>query len=223
MLNGIETADGLRLERRKSLAEQISDTLVEAIGLGMIKPGARVVETEIAARFEVSRVPVREALKILSTQGILEGESHRGLYVMAVDDVAIEQICSARLAVESLAIDAIVSSPERLAELDAALTMRIGALEAEIARKDLIAINREDLAFHSEICLLSGNKIAWTLWQAISRHVRIVFGREILSEKAIVTMVAEHQALKAAILSADREVIYPTLRQHIFRKVSDIG
>lgn len=82
----------LTLQRRKNLAEQISDTLVEAIGLGVLKPSERIVEAEIAARFKVSRVPVREALKILVTQGILEGEPHKGLHVIAIDETMLDRI-----------------------------------------------------------------------------------------------------------------------------------
>ena len=90
----------LTFERRKSLADQVADTLVEAIGLGLLQPGERMVETEIAARFNVSRVPVREALKILATQGILQGEPHRGLYVIEVDDLVLDQVIAGAAVIE---------------------------------------------------------------------------------------------------------------------------
>jgi DNA-binding GntR family transcriptional regulator len=208
----------LTLERRKSLAEQISDTLVEAIGLGVLQPGERIVESEIAARFRVSRVPVREALKILVTQGILEGESHKGLRVMAIDDAIIGRICEARLAVESIAVQTLLREPDRLRELGPTLDRRIAQIATEIRREDLTAVNRADLGFHSDLCLASGNKIVWTLWQALSRHVWIVFGHEILTESALATMVEEHEELKAALLSGEPSRAIGALRAHIFRQ-----
>ena len=190
----------LTLQRRKNLAEQISDTLVEAIGLGVLKPSERIVEAEIAARFKVSRVPVREALKILVTQGILEGEPHKGLHVIAIDETMLDRICEARLAVEVIAVKTLMSAPELMAQLDESLDQRIADMATQVSRNDLTGVNEADIAFHADLCLISNNRIVWTLWQAIARHVWIVFGREILSEKAISNIVQEHEELRVAIL-----------------------
>jgi DNA-binding GntR family transcriptional regulator len=208
----------LTLQRRKNLAEQISDTLVEAIGLGVLKPSERIVEAEIAARFKVSRVPVREALKILVTQGILEGEPHKGLHVIAVDETMIDRICEARLAVEVIAVRTLMAAPELMAQLDESLDQRIAEMATQVSRNDLTGINQADIAFHADICLISNNRIVWTLWQAIARHVWIVFGREILSDKAVSNIVQEHQELRAAILSGDEERGVRALQEHIFRQ-----
>jgi DNA-binding GntR family transcriptional regulator len=209
---------GLTLQRRKSLAEQISDTLVEAIGLGVIKPSERIVESDIATRFNVSRVPVREALKILVTQGILEGEAHKGLRVIAIDETMIDRICEARLAVEAIAVRTLAREPHRMAQLAASLGPRIAAMATEVQHNDLTGVNRADLAFHSDLCLVSGNGIVWTLWQAIARHVWIVFGREILTEKAMANIVQEHEELQADILSGNEERGISALQEHIFRQ-----
>lgn len=215
---GSAAKPGLTLQRRKSLAEQISDTLVEAIGLGVLKPSERIVEAEIAARFKVSRVPVREALKILVTQGILEGEPHKGLHVIAIDETMIDRICEARLAVEIIAVKTLMAAPELLVELRDSLDMRIADMAREVRREDLTGVNQADLAFHSDLCLVSGNRIVWTLWQAIARHVWIVFGREILSEKSVSNIVQEHEELKAAILSGHVDLAVRALQDHIFRQ-----
>jgi DNA-binding GntR family transcriptional regulator len=219
----IDLSRELTLERRKSLAGQISDKLVEAIGLGVLQPGERIVEADIATRFKVSRVPVREALKILVTQGILEGESHRGLRVMAIDDTTINRICEARLAIESIAVHTLLGAPERLSELGPILDRRIAQIATELRRQDLTAVNRADLGFHSDLCLMSDNKIVWTLWQALSRHVWIVFGHEVLTDSALATMVEEHEELKAALASGERVRALEALRAHIFRQRPDFA
>lgn len=208
----------LTLQRRKNLAEQISDTLVEAIGLGVLKPSERIVEAEIAARFKVSRVPVREALKILVTQGILEGEPHKGLHVIAIDETMIDRICEARLAVEVIAVKTLMAAPELMVELDESLDQRIADMATQVSRNDLTGVNQADIAFHADLCLISKNRIVWTLWQAIARHVWIVFGREILSDKAISNIVQEHEELRAAILSGEEERGVHALQEHIFRQ-----
>jgi DNA-binding GntR family transcriptional regulator len=208
----------LTFERRKNLAEQVADTLVEAIGLGLLQPGERMLETEIASRFNVSRVPVREAFKILTTQGILRGEPHRGLSVIEVDDKVIDEICEARVAVETLAVRSLRADPDRLDRLAEALSAKIRVMAARIRAGDLVGINHADIDFHRQICELSGNGIATTLWHAIARHIWIVFGREIRSETSLADMVAQHERLARAVTSGSDAVATAEVESHILRR-----
>lgn len=205
-------------ERRKSLAEQVADNLVEAIGLGNLAPGERILETEIAARLKVSRVPVREAFKILATQGILQGEPHRGLSVIDVNEKVINEICDARVAVETLALRSLRADSERIGKLAVALSSKIAILAQMIRVGDLVAINHADIDFHRQLCELSGNRIATTLWQAIARHIWIVFGWEIRSETSISRMVEQHERLARALTSDSDTKAEEELIQHIRRR-----
>ena len=205
-------------ERRKSLAEQVADNLVEAIGLGNLAPGERILETEIAARLKVSRVPVREAFKILATQGILQGEPHRGLSVIEVNEKVINEICDARIAVETLAVRSLRADPERVGRLATVLSGKIAVLAQKIRVGDLIAINHADIDFHRQLCELSGNRIATTLWQAIARHIWIVFGWEIRSETSISRMVEQHERLARALTSDSDSKAEDELIHHIRRR-----
>ncbi len=208
---------GLSFERQRSLAEQIADAIVEAISLGIFKPGERIVETEIATRFKVSRVPVREALKILETQGILQGEPHRGLRVIPIDDTLIDQIREARLAIELIAVRAVKENAAVLPELSAALSRRIDAIRSQARAGELGGVNVADTGFHADICRLSGNRIIWTLWESIARHVAIVFGREILSEASLANIADQHEDLRRAIIDGTLDDAMSELELHILR------
>ena len=207
----------LALERPSSLADRVCDMLVEAISLGRLRSGERIVEADIARRFQVSRVPVREAFKILTTHGILEGATHRGVWVANFDEPAFERICEARLAVEAMALRALLAEPDRREQLDMSLEREIQAMAQAVARKDPIGVNRADLAFHSAVCRQSGHAIAFTLWQAIARHVRIVFGREILSETSLSAIVNQHQDLRRVIMTGAVDVAAAALQDHVLR------
>src|SRR5438876_287873 len=110
------------LPRAQSLAAQVADAIVDAIGAGTVAPGQRLVETDLARRLAVSRVPVREALKMLEAQGILVAAPHRGARVVEFDELKIDRICQVRVALERLALpDAIATfarQPQRLAVLE---------------------------------------------------------------------------------------------------------
>ena len=112
----------LGLQRAPSLAEQGAEAIVGGIASGALRSGQRLVESELAGTLQMSRVPLREALKILETQGIVESTPHRGTFIPPLDDVRIDQVCEARIALERIAIpDAVKNyrrSPERLSQLD---------------------------------------------------------------------------------------------------------
>ena len=70
-----------------------------------------------------------------------------------------------------------------MAQLDESLDQRIADMATQVSRNDLTGVNEADIAFHADLCLISNNRIVWTLWQAIARHVWIVFGRNIFPRK----------------------------------------
>ena len=70
---------------------------------GCARSRATAVELDLARQFAVSRVPLREAMKILEAQGILEREAHRGVRVVELDETRIDRICEVRAALEIIA------------------------------------------------------------------------------------------------------------------------
>ena len=157
------------------LAEAIADSVAEAVATGHLAPGERIVETALADKYGVSRVPVREALKVLATQGILVGGGHRGYRVASFSPEKIEQVFEVRLELETILLRDAVGNWRRrgagVGELDAVIeTMRTAARAG-----DLRGMLRADLEFHRAICRAAGNEIAAALWNAIARHVLIIF------------------------------------------------
>jgi DNA-binding transcriptional regulator YhcF (GntR family) len=106
----------------ESLASRIADRIVDAVAAGTLAPGQRLVEAEIAAALGVSRMPLREALKLLEAQGIVSVTPRRGSFVVPFDERRIGQICEARLALERLAlrraVPAFRADPGLLAETE---------------------------------------------------------------------------------------------------------
>jgi DNA-binding GntR family transcriptional regulator len=212
-----EYAPGLLMPRAPSLAEQVADAIVDGIAMGALQPGQRIIEVELAKQLQVSRVPVRESLKMLEAQGILETIPHRGARVAAFSETRIDQICAARVALERLAIrDAIVTyraNPARIGQLDAI----IARMEAAADRLDWVAVSKADLAFHREICAASGNGVVTTLWETLARHVMIVFGREIRDERDAARLGPQHRRLRDMLLDASLDELDAEIERHILR------
>jgi DNA-binding GntR family transcriptional regulator len=207
----------LGLQRAPSLAEQGAEAIVAGIASGALLPGQRLVESDLARTLQMSRVPLREALKILETQGIVESAPHRGTFIPALDDVRIDQVCAARIALERLAIpDAVKNyrqSPARLSELDRI----ISGMERAADHLAWMEVSQADLSFHREICQTSENAIVLTLWESLARHVLIVFGHEIRDEKEAKIMGPHHRRLRDLLADGDTETLLSEIEDHILR------
>jgi DNA-binding GntR family transcriptional regulator len=203
--------------RSPSLAEQVADSVVAGIADGTLAFGQRVLETELARALGVSRIPVREALKTLAAQGIVEMTPHRGARVNELDERRVDRVCEARVALERMAArdarGALRDNPEALGRLDEA----IRAMERCVREKDWAGVNRADLAFHRAVCLASGNDIVLTLWETLARHVCIILGREILAERERTGVVEHHQALRDLLLRGEEPEVRAGIAGHIMR------
>ncbi len=213
----VPSIPALSMARAQSLAEQAANAIVAGISAGALLPGQRIIETELASLLNMSRVPLREALKILEAQGILESVPHRGTRVATFDDLRVNQICQARIALERLALADAAPICKRDPMVLARLEQIIIDMERSAERLEWIEISKADLSFHREICRLSGNAIVATLWEALARHVLIVFGHEIRDERDAKVMGPQHRRLRDLLAKGDVKVLHREIEDHILR------
>jgi DNA-binding GntR family transcriptional regulator len=214
--------NGLRRPTRQSLASSIADSVAEAIAVRQLRPGERIVELALAERLGVSRVPVREALKVLHAQGIVTGGGHWGYRVADFDDETVRTIVDLRLVLEGILLRGAVRNWRRgegdLSGLRAALDrMRTAELLG-----DRPAALVADLDFHRAIGAAAGNNIAATLWEALARHVLIIFNRPDYHAESLGSIVRHHEDFLGLIAEAvergtpDAD-IERALRDHLLR------
>eukprot|EP01034_Spumella_vulgaris_P014277 gene14277-18225_t len=94
-------AKGIRPIAADSLSERVADQIVEAIGNGRLLAGQRLYEIEVAKQFAISRVPVREALLVLQSQGVLRSTPRRGTHVIDLDENWAREVYETRTALET--------------------------------------------------------------------------------------------------------------------------
>jgi DNA-binding GntR family transcriptional regulator len=205
------------LLRAQSLAAQVADFIVDAIAAGTIEFGQRLVETDLSRQLDVSRVPIREALKMLEAQGILDVAPHRGAYVVEFDNLKIDRICQARVALERLTMPDAVRNLQTHPEKLSALEDLIARMGREAAHHDWVQTSKADLDFHRRICLASGNEIVITLWEALARHILIVFGREVRTEQDGPRLIQQHNQIVQLIRDGDLTSLDRELVAHIMR------
>lgn len=198
----------------RTLVDQVVDAIVEATATGVFLPGDRVVEAEVARSLNVSRVPVREALRILESQGIVINERYRGMRLMDVSADRLEKILRVRNALETLAAEELLDRMETHPAVIAPLEEKVRELHEAVAQDDSYGVARLDTEFHRTLCHISGNDVLLQTWEPLSRQLTIIFGLSTL-QKEISAIAQEHDDMLAALKSGNREATKEAIRVHI--------
>ena len=161
----------LRPLERRVLRHEVLHGLRTRIVDGDIAPGTRLLEVPLATRLGVSRGPVREALRQLEQEGLVEFSPHRGAVVVGVPDDEIETMYGIRALLEATAFSRACRrvKPRDLEELETIVESMISASE----EADIERLTELDLAFHGRVVELSGLRYLRRLWTSIDGLVRL--------------------------------------------------
>jgi DNA-binding GntR family transcriptional regulator len=196
---------------RKSLSAQIRDELLIRIGDGSLAPGTRLIESRIAREFGVSSIPVREAIRELVAMGMLEHGHHKGGWIREVSIPETVQALQVRAALESLAARlAGASLQDRIIPLRAAARQIIEAA----GRRDFVAFQKANQAFHREIVEAAGNGILLRMWQTLAFEVRTKAIMDYIAVADPVLIAREHEAVVDAVAVGDLEKAAALLVSH---------
>ena len=214
-----------QLERPRSLREQVYDRLRAAILSGELAPGAPVIEAEIATTLGASRTPVREALRRLETEGMLEPRGARGSVVRELKRDEVECIFEIREALETLAarrasrrmnardltefarlvehMQKSVDDPSEMERLDTRFHDRILALAEGQRLKRMLGDLRADISPWRFIALATAARRQ----ASAEEHAAILDALRAKNEGAIVTTMAHHIVnTKRAVLAQSDNV-----------------
>ena len=139
----------------KQLWQAVADQLRDEILDGRLPAGSRLVETELAERFGVSRGPIRDALSELARAGLAVDLPRRGTFVPSLTEKDLAEVYVIRRAIEEAAVRLAV---EQATDEDiAAMYRALDATERAYGTDELAAAWDADMAFHRCYCRMSGN------------------------------------------------------------------
>ena len=196
--------------RPRTLVDHAVDAILSAAARGLILPGDRLVEPTLAANLGMSRVPVREALRILESQGVVTSAPYKGIRLMEISVERLHQVIDVRIVLETLAGRRAIEHRRNGRADIAALNGVVAELDAMRQRGDTYGFASADAAFHRMLCGLSDNPVLSTLWESIARQLTVIIGLSTMA-KAMATIVAEHRRLVAVfargnVLEWEREI-----------------
>ena len=197
------------------LSTRIADELRQAILTGELSPGERIRQEELAEQFGASRIPVREALRILVTDGLVNMVSNSGAWVSSLTQDECSEQYQIRERLEPLLLR--YNLPSLTAE---DLTRATDLVESMKNAPDLEAFMRLDREFHwitySRVQTTTLTDLIERLWNTTQPYRR-VFMQLVRSEGGIEVTHLEHELLLEAIKRGDSEEAESILRGHIRR------
>ncbi|MEL7164703.1 MAG: GntR family transcriptional regulator [Pseudomonadota bacterium] len=184
--------------------------ILEAIDIGTYRPGDRLVESELAERFGVSRTPVREALQRLETQSLLARDG-RSLIVASLDHNQMSELYVVRSELEALAagLAAQHATPEEVRILKEMVA------EDDKLISDPPALSRANRRFHKQVHLASHNRYLVQQLDLVYRTMALMATTSLAAEGRGEVAQDEHRQVVAAIEAKDSVTASDALRAHI--------
>jgi DNA-binding GntR family transcriptional regulator len=211
------TVQSVLQQERLPRAANLLDILRMAIYQGELTPGQRLIEAEIAVRYDASRGAVREALALLGNEGLVVRERNRGARVRPIALEEAIEIAEARAALEGLcaAKAAAVITARQRRELKALAPPMTEAVRAN----DIIGYNRTSQRVHGRIREIAGQATVSTLLDRLSNQgMRYQFQVSLLPGR-LAQSLQEHLAVIEAVCSRDPGLAEKTMREHLFSLV----
>jgi DNA-binding GntR family transcriptional regulator len=197
--------------RAESLASLVYESMRESILNGRFKRGQHLVEARLAGQFGVSRGPVREALRRLEEEFLVVERPRRGKFVRELDEKDLTDIYNVRLIIETASARL---SARRRANTSKLATY-VSAMEDAATRGALHELVEAELAFHAEICVLSGNAFLPSLFRVIASQVRLALEFDDEGYEDLGELAREHIPIVERINAGDERGAALVIQEHI--------
>ncbi len=198
--------------RRRPLHDEATERIRDMIVEGQLAAGEWINETELCQQLQISRTPLREALKVLAAEGLVELVPRRGAHVAQLSVREIVDLFEALAGVEGLAAEMAAlrmsgADLEKLRQLQRRIEQRHKA-------KDRLAYFHDNQELHESIVRFSGNSVLAEIHARLIARVRRARYQAILSEARWAAAVEEHALILSALESRDAKSAGELMRQH---------
>ena len=199
----------------RPLYEDVAEKLREQIFAHELAPGSWLDEQSLAAAFGISRTPMREAIKVLASEGLITTKMNKGAYVTEVDRRDLEQIFTVLSLLEGQAAKetAMKATEDQLTQLDN-LHHR---LEKAAADRDTGQFFEINVKFHELIQEIAGNKWMNGVIEDLRKVLKLQRRDSLSRNGRLMSSLIEHREILQAILKRDPQEAELAMRKHLAR------
>jgi DNA-binding GntR family transcriptional regulator len=195
----------------RPLRDKVAGELRRRIVDGVYAPGDRLTEDRLAEAFGVSRNPVREAIRVLESEGFVLAQPRRSVVVATLSAQDVQDLFDVRLALEPLA--ARLAAQRAGPAAGAALRELTVAAQAAAAARQLDRVAELNTQFHATVCGYSGNVLLRSMSEKLHARLQWVY-RQSAADR-VVHSWAEHDRLVVAIQAGDGEAAAAEAASHV--------
>ncbi len=204
----------LELEKRpKSLVEASVEAIREGIIRGELELGQALTEASLSQALGISKTPVREALSLLKSEGLVVSETHKGYKVFSMDQEQLVEFCELRFALESQALRYAVQ--RNSVALHETLESVLARMEVHQQSPDREAYLSLDTEFHRSFFLLSGNRFLLEHYDHINSMIETMRHYISHSDEATQASLEGHRKMARLIQTGPLEQAIHELEEHI--------
>lgn len=199
-----------------ALYQQVAERLREAIYHYRLVPGQAIDEVALCEELGISRTPLREALKVLHADGLIDLIPRRGAFVKQPDPTELDELFPVMAVLEGLAARQTAQrlTPETLAELEA-MHARLEELAAD---GDIDTYYDENFRFHEAIQRLSGNRWLQRLLFELRGVLRLSRHRQLSLPGRLQDSLEEHRRIMIALRQRDDELADQVMQRHLLQQ-----
>ncbi len=198
---------------RRSLHDEVAESLRDMIVENELAPGERIDEKRLCKLFAISRTPLREALKVLASEGLVELMPNRGARISMITSREVEEMFELASGLERLAAELVVERATD-GELEEMRTTHQRMIEFHRAgrRSDYFRLNQR---IHNGIIALTGNAVLIGTYAELMRKIRRARYAAIMSQARWDESVHEHEDLMNALVDRDGVRAGAVLLKHV--------
>ena len=212
-------AGDIRLIDRTSTAERVADVLRRRITEGDLPPRTHLSEEQLIVVLRVSRNTLREAFRLLSHEGLLVHELHRGVFVRELDDADLVDLYRLRSTVEC----GVVRSLEEIAPAGLErLYADVAAAEAASGAGDWVAVGTANMQFHRDLVALAGSPRTDQVTERLLAEMRLAFHAVASPQRLHETYVARNRALVDLLAAGEREKAATHLEEYLRDSLAEL-
>lgn len=200
---------------RTSLPDFVTQRFLDAVRAGVLTPGERIVESTLARKLGVSRGPLREAMKGLEAEQLVERRANRGMFVVEVDSERALQIIVMRATLEGLAARLVAA--RITPEVSAALAAQHRLIEESAAAGRTREWRDHDWRFHEMVCAAAGNEFLLRSWVSMSNLIRLFLHHHPAFERNAPDVLQNHVRLLEVLRGGNPDLADATFRTVIIR------
>lgn len=198
------------------LSKLVRDDMLALILKGVLVPGQRINEPDVASRLQVSRVPVREALRELESSGLVISRKHSGVFVRQLDAAEVRDLYQMRGLLDGFAGRCAARLPDdRRETLLTLLEASVDAMLQAFAQHEVQRYYSENLRFHWAIVEAAGNQQLSETYRGIVQKLHLSRLKNLSQDVGMKASIAEHVEIVQALRDADAERCEALMSHHV--------